>query len=71
MGRTEFGGYLFGEQDGDPQELGGRDGQATATEAGLAFGHGLQEGRLDVHDEQSDAGGRGFGHARQTAREGQ
>ncbi len=71
MGRSEFGRDLFGEQDGDRQQLGGGDGQPATAQTGVALRHGLQEGRLDVHDEQGDAGGGGFGHARQTAREGQ
>jgi hypothetical protein len=71
VGRAELGGDLFGEKDGDPEELGGRRGQDAAAQAGLAFGHGLEEGRLDVHDEQGDAGGWGFGHARQTGPDSQ
>jgi hypothetical protein len=71
MGRAELGGDLFGEKDGDPEELGGPGGQDAAAQAGLAFRHGLEEGRLDVHDEQGDAGGRGFGHARQTVPDSQ
>jgi len=71
MGRTQLGRDLFGENHRHPQQLGGRSGQEAATQATLAVLHGLQEGRLDVDHEQGDAGGRGFGHACQTARDSQ
>ena len=71
MGRAELGRDLLGEEHRHPEELGGRGSQHAAAQAGLTLRHGLEEGRLDVHDEQGEAGGGGFGHARQTAREGQ
>lgn len=67
MGRAELGRDLFGEEHRHPEELGGRGGQHAAAEAGLTLRHGLQEGRLDIHDEQGDAGGWGVGHGGQTA----
>ena len=71
MGRAELGRDLLGEEHRHSQQPRGFDRQPATAQADLAFGHGLEEGRLDVHDEQGDAGGGGFGHARQTARKGQ
>jgi len=56
-GRAELGGGLFGQGGGNVEEAGGSGGEGAAPgEVVAAGGQGAEEGVLDIHEEESEAG---------------